>query len=131
MKPIGILFLFMVFYNTTFAQNNYSKDLTKEDYLHKSKVKKIIAYGFLGAGVMLFITGGIIDHVKKPELLAGFGYEVIGLSSALVSIPFFTSSSKYKRKAMLITLNTQKTVMFKQTVTLQYIQPAVTFNIKF
>lgn len=92
MKTLILLLLSIIFYYTSFAQSNSPKELTREDYLHKSKVKKIIGYSFLGVGVMLFITGGIIDKVKSPELLAGFGYEVVGVSSALISIPFFISS---------------------------------------
>lgn len=130
MKTIILLLLSLISYYTSFGQSNSPKELTREDYLHKGKVKKIIGYSFLGAGVMLFITGGIIDKVKSPELLAGFGYEVIGVSSALISIPFFISSSKTKRKAMVFTFKTQKIVMLSQSVTLQYIQPNITFKIE-
>lgn len=129
MKTIISFLLCMIFCYRCFAQNSPTKELNSEGYLHKSKVKKIIGYTFLGAGVMLFITGGIIDKVKKPELLAGFGYEVIGISSALVSIPFFISSSKNKRKALLFTLNTQKAVKFRQNVASQFVQRTITFKI--
>ncbi len=129
MKTIISFLLCMIFYYTSCAQNSSPKELIREAYLRKSKVKKILGYSFLGAGVMLFVTGGIIDKVKKPELLAGFGYEVIGISSTLVSIPFFISSSKSKRKAMLFTLNTKKTLLFSQNVASQLIQPTATFKI--
>lgn len=130
MKIVISLLLCIIIHYTSFAQNNLSEELTKEEYLHNSKVNKIAGYSFLGAGVILMITGGIIEKVKQPELFAGFGYEVIGLTSALISIPLFAGSSKNKRKAMLVTLNTQKTAMFKQSVALQYIQPNITFKIK-
>ena len=129
MKTIISFLLCITFCYPCFAQSSPIKELNSEGYLHKSKVKKTIGCTFLGAGAVLFITGGIIDKVKQPELLAGFTYEFIGISSALVSIPFFISSSKNKRKALVFTLNTRKAVKFRQNVASQFEQPTVTFKI--
>ena len=129
MKSIVLVILCVVFYCASFAQKSSSNQFDREYYMHKSKVKKNIGHGFLAAGGALFITGEIIDEVKKPELLAGFTYEFAGLVSALVSIPFFISSSKNKRKALSFTLNTQKIIIFRQTAAIQLIQPAATLKI--
>jgi uncharacterized membrane protein YfcA len=130
MKTLISLLLCLIFYYTSSAQSNSPKELTRDNYLHKSKVKKNIGYSFLGTGIILVITGAVIDRVKRPELLAGFGYEFIGVSSALISIPFFISSSKNERKALQFSLNTQKIGMLKQSVTSQRIQANITFIIK-
>lgn len=131
MKIIILFLSCMIFYYSSFSQNSPSKELSRENYLHKSKVTRIIGYSFLGTGAVLIITGSIIDQVKKPELWAGSGYEFIGISSTLVSIPFFISSSKSKRKALLFTLDTRKNVTYIQNIALQFVQPTVTFKIFF
>ena len=131
MKSIVSFILCMVIYYTSVAQKSPQSEYDKKYYLHKSKVTKTIGYGFLATGGALLVTGGIIDEVKKPELLAGFTYQFAGLVSALASIPFFISSSKNKRKALSITLNTQKTIIFRQTTALQVIQPVATIKIIF
>jgi hypothetical protein len=129
MKPVTSFILCLLFYCTCCAQNGPSKEINKEYYQHKSKVKKIIGYSFLGSGVALFITGGIIDRVKKPELLAGFTYEFAGITSSLVSIPFFVSASKNKRKALSLTLGQQKIITLSQNTAKLFIQPATTLHI--
>lgn len=129
MKPVMSFILCLLFYCTCYAQNSPSKEINKDYYLHKSKVKRTIGYSFLGSGVALFITGGIIDRVKKPELLAGFTYEFAGITSSLVSIPFFVSASKYKRKAFAVALTQQKIILLSQNTATLFIQPAATLHI--
>lgn len=129
MKIAITLLLSIAFGFTGFAQNTISKEVRIENYLNKSQVRKKTGQIFLVTGAALFITGGIIDYVKRPELLAGFTYEFFGVSSALLSIPFFVSASSNKRKASLITLNVQNTMPVHHDVVLKFIQPAITCKI--
>ena len=46
--------------------------------------------------------------INCHELLAGLGYEAMGLMSLLCSIPFFVIAWNNKRKAMKIALSNQK-----------------------
>lgn len=119
----------MIFFYTSFCQNNTPKNLSAYNYLHKSKVKKTIGYSFLGAGVLLITTGVIIGKVKETELFAGKGDEFLGIISTLVSIPFFLSSTNNKRKAMSVSINAQKTRLFLQNDNVQSSQPTITIKI--
>ena len=95
---------------------------TKTDYLAKSRNKKTAAWIFLGGGVLCTGVGILIfpknydydllwdSNSKSTENQATTSEIVmtIGVAAMLTSIPFFVSSSVYKRKASL-TFSNQKT----------------------
>ena len=107
MKKIFVLMTFIIFSANVFSQ------VTKNDYLQKSKSKKTTGIVLLSVGGAAII-GGIIANGSKGEnssfeqdftggaLIAG------GIASSLASIPFFISSGKFKKKAASLAFNNIK-----------------------
>lgn len=114
MKSVLCSILLILFYTAGFSQQTKPQNhLTKQDYLHKSKIKKTTAWIILGAGAAVWTTSLVWDKGEYEGLRYGlFGDEVYkndDLKSALAvtgslvmlgSIPFFISSRKNKRRAM-------------------------------
>lgn len=83
-------------------QTDFSRSLTPEDYLQKSKKQKTAAWVLLGGGFAVTVGGAILDvssDWSKPET----PYLVViaaGGASMLGSIPLFIASGRNKRKAI-------------------------------
>lgn len=116
MKKIIIILLLPAFATTSFCQQVTTKkqSFTQEEYLKKSKNKKKTGWILLGGGAALAATAAIIPkggYEGREPCLYGFacesfknddiigGLAVFGTLSMLVSIPFFLSAGKNKRRA--------------------------------
>jgi len=86
------------------------------DYLKKSKHQKTTAWILLGSGATLILTGIIIPKgemthegfwptYKNDGLKNTLGLG--GLSSMIVSVPFFIASSKNKKRASSLSLKNE------------------------
>ena len=90
-------------------QTDQNQQRTKEYYFEKSKRKKTTAWILLGAGTAMAIGGAIgfdnsWDKSSEYTKTDIFGFITLaGIISDLVSIPFFISSAKNKKKALSIT----------------------------
>lgn len=109
---------------------------TKEYYLQKSKSQKTTAWVFLGVGAAAVITGAIVGTSLKEEddlntgfdkMATGGGIMLAGTVSCLVSIPFFISASKNKRKAMALSTGFQQIPIPVKSLAIK--QPGIALSI--
>jgi len=107
MKKIISLLLLLIVCEVSFGQPKQSApQLTKQDYLQKSKSQKTGGFIFLGvaATCAAIAAPGNISLDFLPVLVIG------GLASAIISIPLFISAKKNKKRAMNITLIDQRDI---------------------
>lgn len=130
---IFLLVIFILNNQHAVAQDTSSDK--KNYYLNKSKAQKTTGWVFIGAGAAAIITGTIIATSVNEEgdwndelstAVTGGGFILAGGVSCLVSIPFFVSSSKNKRKAMALASGLQQVPMPANGLTIQ--QPAITVS---
>lgn len=85
-----------------FCQDSRSNEFNKDYYLQKTKTQNTVGWILLGAGTTA-IVAGIISGTKKDDDLADVGVGVVAVVSGvvvdLVSIPFFISAAKNKKRA--------------------------------
>lgn len=107
-KLILLLALFLMMPNIH-GQEASKADETKNYYLEKSKNQKTTAWILLGSGTAMAIGGAIGFSENFWESSADtYGYIMIaGIVADLVSIPFFISASKNKKKAASLAFNIQ------------------------
>ncbi len=94
-KIISIAFL-LIFSANSFSQNTEpSIQLTKEDYLRKSRTQKTIGFLMLGGGAatLIAISSGNTDLNSLGTLV------VLGSGLVVGSIPLFIAAGKNKRKS--------------------------------
>jgi Kef-type K+ transport system membrane component KefB len=123
MKKIGVLlFLFFIALQ---SNSQTIKPVTKEEYLKKSKNQKTAAWVLLGGGTALVITGAStsINHQRDNPYdqtrNAGDIVAAVGYTAVLVSVPFFTSSSKNKRRAASLSFKNESTpILARQKIVL-------------
>lgn len=102
MKHITICLTLLIFSTFSFSQQkNSTQNITKQDYLQKSKHQKKTAWILAGGGVILQISGAIAYKYGSAGLFL-FG---AGLLSEAVSIPFFISAGINKRKSKRASLS--------------------------
>ena len=119
--------------NQSFCQefNNPSK-FSKENYLHKKKVSKVIGYSLLGTSVILFATG--VDAANKGSEsigVAGFWSYIFGLGSGIISIPFFILGSHYKYKASKFSIKNENAFILQHNILSLTSQPSLSLKISF
>ena len=143
MKTLVIILIVLLLAENSFGQvpTSSTKDWTK-DYLHylkKSKRNNTIAWILLGSGIGIGVTGVIqINHDKNiPPCyfcivdFNGIDLAVIGGAMSLLSIPFFISSSKNKRKAGTLNLSNQQIFMPRYSSRVQTSHPMISMKITF
>lgn len=101
MKKIVCVVLMIVFAIVAFAQQPDTKlELSKQDYLQKSRNQKTAAWIMLGGGTAM-ATGAMIWAVQDlfgPDRGEGVLF-VTGVCAMAGSIPLFIASARNKRKA--------------------------------
>lgn len=129
MKKIFVLIAFIVFSANVFSQ------LSKNDYLQKSKSKKTTGIVLLSVGGAAII-GGVVANGSRGEnssfeqdftggaLIAG------GIASSLASIPFFISAGKFKKKAAAVVINNKSIFIPKNNQLVANFQPTVSLKIQ-
>lgn len=109
MKKLLSLFCVFVITLHLFAQQGTTRaTLTKDDYLKMSKNQKKAGWFLVGGGAALIVTGIAIgdgDNATFDDAASGGIIAVVGIASALGSIPLFIASGRNKRKAMNMTMN--------------------------
>ncbi len=142
MKKIIVIIMLLTLSAASFSQHVIpSHDLTKQDYLQKSKKQNTAAWILLGAGTALLTTGIVIpkgdvtgfslyplentyknDGVKTAFSLTGF-------TAMLGSIPLIIASGKNRRKATKLSIrNETAPQFFKQSFVYRPV-PSLTIKI--
>jgi hypothetical protein len=139
MKKIVFSLTLLLFLVKSFSQ---TPALSKDYYLKKSKTQKTVAWVMLGGGVAMATIGLIIvnkqvndDPFNTLNNLGTVGGSailgIVGIGSALGSIPFFISSAKNARRAAAaISFNNQKILFPLQNNFVLKTQPALTLKIE-
>jgi hypothetical protein len=113
MKRVILFLSFIITSISSFSQS------TSDEYLAKSRHQKTIAWVMLGGGVGLTALGVAVSEANaigyamgnsSNNNTAGTVLAVVGVASALGSIPMFISASKTKHKAYM-SFNMQKVPM--------------------
>jgi hypothetical protein len=110
MKKLILILTLILMAQYTFGQTEKPVS-NKSYYLNKSKNQKTIGWILIGGGASMLIATQIIarsdvDFQEGMKAIGGLG--ILGISSALASIPLFIASSNNARKAANISLNYEK-----------------------
>ncbi|MCW3110612.1 MAG: hypothetical protein JWQ09_5118 [Segetibacter sp.] len=136
MKKIVFSLTLLLFVVKSFSQEPTSPALSKDYYLKKSKNQKTVAWILLAGGTVMAVGGAIsfshnYDYGSNSATdISGF-LLLGGIVSDIVSIPFFTSSSKNKRKAASIAISNQNIFLPRQNSFALKTQPTITLKIGF
>ncbi len=109
MKKLIAFLLLLTISACSFSQSTHLiTSQTKTDYLQKSKLQKTAAWACIGGGAGLLLTGKILpknystpndfqkrNHLSRALILAG-------ISTMLVSIPFFIAAKQNKWESSAI-----------------------------
>jgi hypothetical protein len=122
--------------NTPLSSNNTMKHISKEKYLHKSKVIRMIGFVFLGAGITFLEAGSILYSRQAKANPGGFNFAgmdetVLGYMSLTASIPFLIIAYHFKRKSMKIALNNNQYMMPGSKSVAYKSQPSLSLKIIF
>lgn len=123
---------------SSFSQTLPSNVNTKKYYLDKSRHQRTISWIMLGGGVALTAIGigaaqaGTADYALGGSAKsgnAGAVLAVIGVASALGSIPLFISAAHNKHKAAALAFNMQKVTMLHTAYNNTIYQPALALKV--
>lgn len=113
MKKIILFFMLLIMSVATFSQQTVpSQDLTKQDYLQKSKSQKGGAWLLLGSGTA--VLAGTLISAASSICFSGCTKRKtpvvpISIGSAMIvgSVPLFIASSRNKRKSMSLSFKNE------------------------
>lgn len=134
MKKLIFLIVLSILTVNSFSQTQ-NFNLSKEDYLQKSKNQKTVGWVLLAGGTTMAVVGIIVGNDSNmfdnnsSDFETGAGLLVVGLVADLVSIPFFISSSSNARKAATISFGVQKIYSPQNNVLITKTQPSITLKI--
>lgn len=146
MRKIIICILLFLVHSSLFSQQTDPElTLTTEDYLKKSKKQENAGLILLIGGLAVFATGAILpgsesNNCNDPifcsvEDLTTEGikasFKVVGVLSAIGSIPFFIESGKNRRMAASLTLSTQRIILMDKRNLVYTSFPALEIKISF
>ena len=139
MKKIILLIAFFALAFAAFSQQTTpSPTLTKQDYLKKSKRQKAAAWILVSSGAFFTLLGSIelnfagsdsIDGTDPTKKSAKTIFKVIGLTAVGVSIPFFISAAKNKKKAMALSFKNEISPQIYKTGFVYKPVPSLTLKI--
>ena len=140
LKLLFTFVLLLVLSNISYSQQvSPAPQLTKQDYLKKSKSQKTIAWILAGTGVTsVIISIATIDGTEIFSSIEGnnkpinrFGILIFGgCIVSLSSIPFFISSGKNKRKAMSLSLKMEQVPQLQIASLVNKPNPSVILKIR-
>ncbi|HEX5654397.1 MAG TPA: hypothetical protein VFX58_15045 [Chitinophagaceae bacterium] len=114
MKKIVVSLLCLLVTIGIFAQGQPKPEYNSDYYSKKAKTQKILAWGCLGGGIALAVTGAALSGTYAEDagkwMIAGGGVLIV------TSIPLFTSSTKNQKKAasMKLAFGTQDVLVPEQ-----------------
>ena len=130
MKKSTSTFLILVFFTAVYGQQTpiTIPEITKAEYLKKSKHQKRAAWILLGAGSLAAVLGTIEvnpnygESTNKPFLFIG------GLVMVGASVPMFTASARNKKRAMSLSFKNNTAPQFGNGDLYSYI-PSISLKI--
>jgi hypothetical protein len=136
MKKIILISVMLFVTVSSFCQNEVKSEMTKSDYLRKSKNYKITAGVILGSGLAISAVGGLIqlhDNAATDWIpdFRGAYVAIAGGCVAVISTPFFILSGANKRKAAAISLNQQTILLPGRSNMASLSMPAVSLQVYF
>ena len=133
MKKIIFSLMLVFIFAEIFGQTEAGKTFSKDYYLKKSKTQKKVAWILLTGGTIMAVAGAISfseswdsDSYTTTDI-SGF-IMLAGIVSDIVSIPFFISSAKNKRRALSVAISNQKIFVPQQKGYALNKQPALTLK---
>lgn len=114
------------------------KELTKQEYLKKSKSQRIAGGIILGGGAILIGAGlatslgnGLANafRLESPKNNSGDVLTVLGVISIAGSIPLLISSGKNKRRAFSLSVKNQPSQVLQNNRLYTKMTPSLTFKI--
>ena len=113
-------------------------ELTKQEYLKKSKSQKTVGRILLGGGGIL-IGAGLLTNLsnglgnlfveESQKNSSGDIFTVLGVISIAGSIPLLISAGKNKRKALSLSVKNQPSQVLQNNRLYSKIIPSLTFKI--
>lgn len=135
----SILLLLMIV--VAAAQTKTEMIMSRDDYLNKSKQLKATGYVLVTVGVAATVIGIVMSNAADPgpdamaleelDKLPGLGLTIAGVTTALVSIHYFSKAAKYERKAAELSFGNRKMISPFQPDFIARSQPTITVKIKF
>jgi hypothetical protein len=124
---------------SSFSQTLQSNVKTKKYYLDKSRHQRTISWMMLGGGVALTAIGIGVAQAETLDYALGSSKSgntgsvlaVVGVASALGSIPLFISAAHNKHKAAAWAFHLQKVPMPYTAYHRTIFQPALTLKVSF
>lgn len=137
------LILFLAFFSMLTKGFNQQieapkKELTKQEYLKKSKSQRIAGGIILGGGAILIGAGlatslgnGLANafRLESPKNNSGDVLTVLGVISIAGSIPLLISSGKNKRRAFSLSVKNQPSQVLQNNRLYTKMTPSLTFKI--
>ena len=114
MKSSFLTFLILIFLTSTYGQERTITipEITKENYLKKSKKQKTTAWVFLGTGCLAAVLGAIELNLNYGESTNQAFLLIGGLAMVGASIPLFNASARNKRRGMSMAFKNENTQQF-------------------
>src|SRR4051794_2052943 len=138
MKTIVLTLTIIIISVTSYSQSLSTDVKTSDYYLTKSRHQKTAAWIMLGGGVVLTGLGFAAEQAEIADYAlgdsnsgnAGSVLAVVGIGSALGSIPFFISAAHNRQKAAEVTFNMQRTPKLAAVANRTTVfQPALTLKV--
>lgn len=137
------LILFLAFFSMLTKGFNQQieapkKELTKQEYLKKSKSQRTAGGIILGGGAILIGAGlatslgnGLANafRLESPKNNSGDVLTVLGVISIAGSIPLLISSGKNKRRAFSLSVKNQPSQVLQNNRLYTKMTPSLTFKI--
>ena len=139
MKKTILVSVLILMAFSSFSQTLPSNVKTKEYYLNRSRHQRTISWIMLGGGVALTAIGIGVAQVEAVNYILGSSKSgnigsilaVVGVASALGSIPLFISAAHNRHKAAILTFNMQKVPILCIANNRTKFQPALTLKVSF
>jgi hypothetical protein len=137
MKKFLLLLMLLSFIVKSFGQVEKSSSFSKAYYLQKSKTQKTIGWVLLGGGTAM-VVGAAISYPKRESssfseaftLNANDIIILIGTGADIISIPFFISAHKNKKRAASVAIANQKILWYQKNNIGFVAQPTLTLKFK-
>lgn len=125
-KNVILSIIFFSISVVTFSQQNEpTQQLTKQDYLRKSKRQKTVGYvciGITATCAAIVATRNASEEVLQVVVISG-------LASAITSIPFFIASCKNKRNAVSLSFNIKQSQRLQKNIIANKQIPSLTIKL--
>ena len=141
MKKSIILLMHLTFMLKVFSQDTTTHELTRADYLRKSKSQKTAAWILLGSGVGMAVAGLSIFKLDysigwgddpTPSHVDNTGSELLllgGLAGIISGSIMLSSAHKNKQRAAALSFSNQRIPLLQQNGIVSKMQPTIRLRI--